>query len=102
MGLQVSHCIFRPLILHTLTDYVYLLGARDVSISPRIQPRATEPLRSFQITLTVDGISQEFDETFSIEFSQVDLTDFFLFPDEAPVTINSLEGTIIDQDGEFC
>ena len=72
---------------------------RDVSASPRVQPRATEPIRSFQITLTVDGISQEFNETFSIEFS-FDLSDSFLFPDEVPATVNSLQGTIIDQDSK--
>ena len=80
----------------------YLLGARDVSISPRVQPRATEPIRTFQITLTVDGISQELNETFSIGFTGFDImNDFFLFPDGAPVTNNSLQGIIIDQDGEF-
>ena len=77
------------------------LGMRDVSASPRVQPHATEPLRSFQITLTADGTSQEFNETFSIEFTGFDLNDFFLFPDEAPVTVNSLQGTIIDQDREY-
>ena len=73
---------------------------RDVFASPRVQPRATGPLQSFQITLTVDGISQEFNETFSIEFTGFDLSDFFLFPDGAPVTVNSLQGTIIDQDSK--
>ena len=81
--------------------YLFCLGARDVSASPRVQPRATGPLQSFQITLTVDGISQEFNETFSMELTGFDLTNFFLFPDEAPVTVNSLQGTIIDQDSEY-
>ena len=76
------------------------LGARDVSASPRVQPHATEPIQRFQITLTVDGISQEFNETFSIEFTGFDLNDIFLFPD-ALVTVNSLEGTIVDQDSKY-
>ena len=81
--------------------YFFCPGTRDVFASPRVQPRATEPIRSFQITLRVDGISQEFNETFSVEFTDFDLNDFFLFPDEAPVTVNSLQGTIIDQDSKY-
>ena len=73
----------------------------DIAASPRVQPRATEPLRPFQITLTIDGISQEFNETFSIEFIGFSLGDQFLFPLGATPTINTLTGTIIDQDGEF-
>ena len=76
------------------------LDARDVSASPRVQPRPTDPIRPFQITLPVDGISQEFNETFSIELTGFDLGDVFLFPD-ALVTVNSLAGTIIDQDSKY-
>ena len=79
----------------------YLLGVRDVSISPRVQPCATEPLQTFLITLRCDGISQELNETFSIEFAGFDLNDTDLFPVGAPVNISSLEGTIIDQDGKY-
>ena len=87
--------------MYTLIDFLYLLGMRDVSASPRIQPRVSEPLRSFQIELTVDGISQEFNETFTIHIIGVDLDNSFLFPDEAPVTVNHLDGTIIDQDSKL-
>ena len=73
----------------------------DVSASPRVQPRVTDPLRPIQITLTVDGISQEFNETFSIEFIGFNLEDPFLFPLGVTPTINILTGTIFDQDGEF-
>ena len=74
---------------------------RDVSASPGVQPLATEPLQPFQITLSVDGISQELNETFSIEFTGFNLNDFFLFPNEALITVNSLQGTIIDQDSKY-
>ena len=77
------------------------LGPGDVTASLRVQPRATEPLRPFQITLTVDGISQEFNETFVIEFIGFSLGDPFLFPLGATPPINTLTGTIIDVDGEF-
>ena len=82
------------------TDY-YLLGVRDVTVTPRVQPCATEPLQTFLITLRCDGISQELNETFSIEFAGFDLNDTDLFPVGAPVNISSLEGTIIDQDGRY-
>ena len=94
--MQVKVLPITPYILCTPT----LLGAGDVTISPRVQPRATEPLQPFQITLTVDGVSQEFNETFSIEFPGLDFDDIFLFPSEAPVTISRLEGTIVDQDSK--
>ena len=73
----------------------------DVSASPQVQTSAAEPLQTFQITLRVDGISQEFNETFSIEFTGFNLDDPFLFPTAVPVNNTSLRGTIIDQDGKF-
>ena len=97
MVLQVRHF---PLPVNNIR-IKYLLGASDVSSSQRVQPRATEPIRTFQITLTVDGISQEMNETFSIEFIGFDQNDIFLVPVGATLNINSLEGTIVDQDGEF-
>ena len=90
---------FRHLIIHS--HYPPSIGPGDVTASPRVQPRATEPLRPFQITLTVDGISQEFNETFSIEFTGFELDDQFLFPLGETPTLNTLTGTIFDQDGEF-
>ena len=80
--------------------FCYLLGMKDVSASPQVRPHATEPILTFQIELTLDGISQEFNETFSIYIIGVDLDNYFLFPVEAPVTVNCLEGTIIDQDSK--
>ena len=82
-------------------DYLHLLGVSDVSASPQVQPSAAEPLQTFEITLRVDGISQEFNETFSIEFTGFNLDDLFLFPTAVPVNNTSLQGTIIDQDGKF-
>ena len=70
----------------------------DVSASPQVQLSAAEPLQTFQITLRVDGISQEFDETFSIEITGFNLDDL---PTAVPVNITSLQGTIIDQDSKF-
>ena len=83
-----------------LIHCLYLLGPGDISASPLIQPRANQPIRTFQITFTVDGISQEFNETFSIELG-FDINDFFLFPIGVTPTVNELTGTIIDQDSEL-
>ena len=69
----------------------------DVQASSHIRPHPTEPLQEIKITIRLDGISQEFNETFSIEFAHID----FLFAVGGPVTAHSLNGTIIDQDSEF-
>jgi hypothetical protein len=56
------------------------------------------------ITLTyiLDGVSQELDETFSIEYDlDVNNSNFFPHSSESPdITIGHLNGTIIDQDSE--
>ena len=71
-------------------------GASDVTASRQLTALPISPLGTASITLQVDGVSQECNETFSIEFTGLDLTDTFLFPPGVPVTVNHLNGTIID------
>lgn len=79
----------------------YSLDKNDVRLNTQIQPRPSNPLQTIEITFVVDGISQEFNETFSIKFASLDLTDASLFPNGAPVTLQNFSGTIIDQDSKL-
>jgi hypothetical protein len=75
----------------------------DINSSTQIRPDHTFPLAQITLTYRLDGVSQEFNETFSIEF---DLTpnNHSFFPDRSvfsSVAIEQFNGIIIDRDSEL-
>lgn len=75
-------------------------GDGDVALtSTRIRVLPNIPLSPVTFTLRVDSISQEMNETFSISFFSLPLSDAGLFP-IPPTNIGRLDGTIIDADGK--
>jgi hypothetical protein len=80
-----------------------LIGPNDVTTSPFIRPLRAIPLSFISLTYRLDGLSQEFNETFLLELD-LDVDDSNFFPDSSEfsdITIGRLNGTIIDQDGEL-
>jgi hypothetical protein len=74
----------------------------DITSSTQIRPIRNIPLLQITLTYRLDGISQEFNETFSIEFDLTPGNSNF-FPERSvfsDVTIEQFNGIIIDQDSE--
>ena len=69
----------------------------DVTASNYIRPSQSRPLQTCAIGLKLDGISQEYNETFSIKFVGL---NYVSFAPEAPVTIDYLNGMVVDQDSK--
>ena len=78
-------------------------GRSDFTASTQIRPIRLIPISRITITYRLDGVSQELNETFSIEFGNLDVnnSDLFPHPSEFPdIMIGHLNGTIIDRDSE--
>jgi hypothetical protein len=75
------------------------VGPNDITSLTQI--RLVRGITLAQITLTyrLDGVSQEFNEAFSLEFNLTQDNRNF-FPD-SNVTIEKFNGTIIDRDSEL-
>jgi hypothetical protein len=82
---------------------VPFIGANDVTTFLQIRTIQAVPLSTIAITYRIDGVSQELNETFSIE-CDLDANNSNFFPDSSEnpdITIGHLNGTIIDQDSEY-
>jgi hypothetical protein len=93
-----------PSIPHIYYDLCtsFSVGASDITSSAQIRPVHAIPLSQITLTYRLDGVSQEFNETFSIEFSLTPDNRAF-FPDRSmfsDVTIEQFNGIIIDRDSE--
>ena len=78
-------------------------GPSDITAFTQIRPVRPLPLSQISLTFRLDGVAQEFNETFSIEFENfnADNSSFFPLPSQFPdITIGHLNGTIVDQDRE--
>ena len=58
------------------------------------------PLSHVTFTLRVDAVAQEFNETFSIRFPNIPLSNTGLFPTTPVAVFDTLNVTIIDRDGK--
>jgi hypothetical protein len=75
------------------------VGPGDVTTSAQIRPVRAIPLSRITLTYRLDGLSQELNETFSLEVA-LDVDNRAFFPN-SDVTISCFNGTIIDQDSEL-
>ena len=76
-------------------------GATDVAFSyTRIRVLPSILLMPVTFTLRVDAVAQEFNETLSIIFPNIPLFNTGLFPRTPEALLDTLNITIIDQDGE--
>jgi hypothetical protein len=78
----------------------FCAGANDIISSAQIRPVRAIPLSQITLTYRLDGVSQEFNGTFSIEFNLTPDNRAF-FPAGLNVTIGIFSGTIIDRDSEL-
>jgi hypothetical protein len=81
--------------------FLIIIGPTDVTTFAQIRTVRNIPLSQITLNYRLDGVSQELNETFSIELGNLDVSDSNFFPDSSDVTIGHLNGTIIDQDSEF-
>jgi hypothetical protein len=77
----------------------FSVGASDITSSAQIRPVHAIPLSQITLTYRLDGVSQEFNETFSMEFNFTPDNRHF-FHDSSNVTIGRFHGEITDQDSE--
>jgi hypothetical protein len=82
---------------------ILCIGPNDVTAFTQVRLVRVIPLVSVSLTFRLDGISQENNETFSLEYD-IDLDDRDFFPERSvfsDVTIKQFDGIIIDQDSEL-
>jgi hypothetical protein len=82
---------------------ILCIGPGDVTAFTQVRLVRVIPLVSVSLTFRLDGISQELNETFSLEYI-LNITDPRFFPERSvfsDVTIEQFDGIIIDQDGEL-
>jgi hypothetical protein len=79
------------------------IGPNDVTAFTQVRLVRVIPLVTVSLIFRLDGISQELNETFSLEYI-LDLNDRDYFPERSvfsDVTIEQFDGIIIDQEGEL-
>jgi hypothetical protein len=78
------------------------VGVNDITVSPQIRLLRVTPLSTISLMYRLDGVAQESNETFSIQY-ELDANNRDFFPDNSvfsDITICHLNGTIIDKDSE--
>jgi hypothetical protein len=92
-------------LIHTIAKKLHLymyVGVNDITASPQIRLLRVIPLSAISFTYRLDGVAQESNETFSIEY-ELNANNRDFFPDDSvfsDITIGHLNGTIIDIDSE--